>query len=402
MQEDNEFDFQQALQDIQAGKPLLGKEGFLTPLIKKLTEAALVAELDTHLGQEIAANRRNGKSTKTIKSLNGNFELRTPRDRDGTFSPQLVKKHQTTLNDEIEQKIIALYGLGMSYKDISSHIEEMYGIEVSSGTLSAVTDKIIHTVKEWQARPLEALYPIVWLDAINYKIRENGKVASKAVYTILGVNLEGRKEVLGLYLSEHEGANFWLQVLTDLTNRGVKDILIACVDGLKGFPEAIEALFPNTEIQLCIVHQIRNSLKYVGSKNQKEFMADLKRIYKARNKELAAEELNILDGKWSDKYPIVIRSWRNNWERLSQYFKYPEDIRRIIYTTNTIEAVHRQFRKLTKTKGAFPNQDSLLKLLYMGIQNASKKWTMPILNWSLTLSQLAIFFEGRLDKELKL
>ena len=278
----------------------------------------------------------------------------------------------------------------------------MYGIEVSSGTLSAVTDKIIHTVKEWQARPLEALYPIVWLDAINYKIRENGKVASKAVYTILGVNLEGRKEVLGLYLSEHEGANFWLQVLTDLTNRGVKDILIACVDGLKGFPEAIEALFPNTEVQLCIVHQIRNSLKYVGSKNQKEFMADLKRIYKARNKELAAEELNILEGKWNDKYPIVIRSWRNNWERLSQYFKYPEDIRRIIYTTNTIEAVHRQFRKLTKTKGAFPNQDSLLKLLYMGIQNASRKWTMPIQNWSLTLSQLAIFFEGRLDKDLKL
>ncbi|MGC8659615.1 MAG: IS256 family transposase [Desulfomonilaceae bacterium] len=388
MREDNEFDFQQALQDIQSGKPLLGKEGFLTPLIKRLTEAALEAELDSHLGREIAANRRNGKGTKTIKSLNGNFELRTPRDREGTFSPQLVKKHQTTLNDEIERKIIALYGLGMSYKDISSHIEEMYGIEVSSGTLSAVTDKIIHTVKEWQARPLEVLYPIVWLDAINYKIRENGKVVSKAVYTILGVNLEGRKEVLGLYLSEHEGANFWLQVLTDLTNRGVKDILIACVDGLKGFPEAIEALFPNTEVQLCIVHQIRNSLKYVGSKNQKEFMADLKRIYKASNKELAAEELNILDGKWNDKYPIVIKFWRNNWERLSQYFKYPEDIRRIIYTT--------------KTKGAFPNQDSLLKLLYMGIQNASKKWTMPIQNWSLTLSQLAIFFEGRLDKELKL
>lgn len=402
MQEDNEFDFQQALQDIQSGKPLLGKEGFLTPLIKRLTEAALEAELDSHLGREIAANRRNGKGAKTIKSLNGNFELRTPRDREGTFSPQLVKKHQTTLNDEIEQKIIALYGLGMSYKDISSHIEEMYGIEVSSGTLSAVTDKIIHTVKEWQARPLEVLYPIVWLDAINYKIRENGKVVSKAVYTILGVNLEGRKEVLGLYLSEHEGANFWLQVLTDLTNRGVKDILIACVDGLKGFPEAIEALFPNTEVQLCVVHQIRNSLKYVGSKNQKEFMADLKRIYKASNKELAAEELNILDGKWGDKYPIVIKSWRNNWERLSQYFKYPEDIRRIIYTTNTIEAVRRQFRKLTKTKGAFPNQDSLLKLLYMGIQNACKKWTMPIQNWSLTLSQLAIFFEGRLDKELKL
>jgi putative transposase len=401
-QEDNNFDFQAALKAIQEGQPLLGKEGILTPLIKNLAEAALEGELDSHLGQEITRNRRNGKSKKTIKSLNGNFELNTPRDRAGNFSPQLVKKHQTTLNDDIEQKIIALYGLGMSYKDISLHLQEMYGLEVSTGTLSAVTDKIIHTVKEWQARPLESIYPIVWLDAIHYKIRENGKVHGKAVYTILGVNLEGQKEVLGLYISENEGANFWLQVLTDLSNRGVNDILIACIDGLKGFPEAIETIFPETEVQLCIVHQIRNSMKYVGSKNQKEFMVDLKRVYKANNKDLAEQELDILADKWNDKYPIVIKSWRNNWERLSQYFKYPEDIRRIIYTTNTIEAVHRQFRKLTKTKGAFPNQDSLLKLLYMGIQNASKKWTMPIQNWSLTISQLAIFFEGRLDKELKI
>ena len=400
--EDTDFDFQAALKSIQKGKPLLGKEGVLTPLIKNLTEAALEGELDSHLAQEIAANRRNGKSKKTVKSLNGSFELNTPRDRAGTFSPQLVKKHQTTFNDELEEKIIALYGLGMSYKDISAHLQEMYGLEVSTGTLAAVTDKIIHTVKEWQARPLESIYPIVWLDAIHYKIRENGKVITKAVYTILGVNLEGRKEVLGLYISEHEGANFWLQVLTDLSNRGVTDILIACVDGLKGFPEAIESIFPKTEVQLCVVHQIRNSLKYVGSKNQKEFMADLKRIYKASTKELAAIELDNLEDKWNDKYPIVVRSWRNNWERLTHYFKYPDDIRRIIYTTNTIEAVHRQFRKLTKTKGAFPNQDSLLKLLYMGIQNASKKWTMPIQNWSLTISQLAIFFEGRLDKALML
>lgn len=399
---DTDFDYQAALKAIQKGKPLLGKEGVLTPLIKNLTEAALEGELDSHLAQEVAANRRNGKSKKTVKSLNGSFELNTPRDRAGTFSPQLVKKHQTTLNDELEQKIIALYGLGMSYKDISAHLQEMYGLEVSTGTLAAVTDKIIHTVKEWQARPLESIYPIVWLDAIHYKIRENGKVLTKAVYTILGVTLEGRKEVLGLYISENEGANFWLQVLTDLSNRGVADILIACVDGLKGFPEAIGSIFPKTEVQLCVVHQIRNSLKYVGSKNQKEFMADLKRVYKASNKELAAIELDNLEDKWNDKYPIVVRSWRNNWERLTHYFKYPEDIRRIIYTTNTIEAVHRQFRKLTKTKGAFPNQDSLLKLLYMGIQNASKKWTMPIQNWSLTISQLAIFFEGRLDKALML
>ncbi len=403
MPKDNaDFDFQKALKAIQSGKPLTGKDGVLTPLIKNLTEAALEGELDSHLGQEIAANRRNGKSKKTIKTLNGSFELNTPRERNGTFSPQLIKKHQTTISDEIEEKIIAMYGLGMSYKDISFHLEDIYGISVSKGTLTAITDKIIHTVKEWQARPLETIYPIVWLDAIHYKIREDGKVLSKAVYTILGVNIEGRKEVLGLYISENEGANFWLQVLTDLSNRGVADILIACIDGLKGFPEAIETIFPKTEVQLCVVHQIRNSLKYVGSKNQKEFMVDLKRVYKAANKDLAESELDKLEAKWNDKYPIVIKSWRNNWERLSQFFKYPEDIRRIIYTTNTIEAVHRQFRKLTKTKGAFPNQDSLLKLLYMGIQNASKKWTMPVQNWSLTISQLAIFFEGRLDKELKL
>ena len=396
------FDFEKALKEIQSGKPFTGKDGVLTSLIKNLAEAALEAELDSHLSEEVSRNRRNGKTSKTIKSLNGNFELETPRDREGSFSPQIVKKHQTTLSNEIEEKIIALYGLGMSYNDMAAHLKEIYGLEISNGTLSAVTDKIINTVKEWQVRPLENIYPVVWLDAIHYKIKENGKIASKAVYTILGVNLEGKKEVLGLYISENEGANFWLQVLTDMANRGVKDILIACVDGLKGFPEAIESIFPDTEVQLCVVHQIRNSLKYVGSKHKKEFMADLKLVYKAVNKNQAEGELDMLESKWGDKYPIVINSWRSNWERLSQYFKYPEEIRRIIYTTNTIEAVHRQFRKLTKTKGAFPNQNSLLKLLYMGIQNASKKWTMPIQNWSLTISQLAIFFEGRLDKELKL
>lgn len=401
-EEKTNFDFEKALKGIQAGKPFTGKDGVLTSLIKNLAEAALEAELDSHLSEEVSRNRRNGKTRKTIKSLNGNFELETPRDREGTFSPQIVKKHQTTLTDEIEEKIIALYGLGMSYNDMTAHLKEIYGLEISNAALSAVTDKIIDTVKEWQARPLENIYPIVWLDAIHYKIKENGKVTSKAVYTILGVNLEGKKEVLGLYISENEGANFWLQVLTDMSNRGVKDILIACVDGLKGFPEAIESIFPKAEVQLCVVHQIRNSLKYVGSKHKKEFMADLKLVYKAVNKNQAEVELDMLENKWGEKYPIVIKSWRSNWERLSQYFKYPEEIRRIIYTTNIIEAVHRQFRKLTKTKGAFPNQNSLLKLLYMGIQNASKKWTMPIQNWSLTISQLAIFFEGRLDKELKL
>ena len=399
---DSNFDFEKALKALQAGKPLTGQGGILTPLIKELTEAALEGEMDSHLAREVTKNHRNGKSKKNIKSLDGSFELETPRDRNSTFSPKIVKKRQTTLSDEIERKIIALYGLGMAYKDIALHVEEMYGLEVSSGTLSAVTDKIIHTVKEWQARPLERLYPIVWLDAIHYKIRENGRVVTKAVYTVLGINVDGHKEVLGLYISESEGANFWLQVLTDLANRGVEDILIACVDGLKGFPEAIETIFPKTEVQLCIVHQIRNSLRYIGSKNKKEFTDDLKRVYKASNKGLAESELDRLEEKWNDKYPIVIRSWRNNWERLSHYFQYPKEIQKVIYTTNTIEAVHRQFRKLTKTKGCFPNENSLLKLLYMGIKNASRNWTKPIQNWALTVSQLAIFFEGRLDKDFRI
>ncbi len=295
-----------------------------------------------------------------------------------------------------------MYGLGMSYRDISSHVEEIYQISISTATISAITDKIISKVKEWQARPLEAMYPFLWLDAIHYKIKDGGKYISKAVYTILGVGMNGKKEILGLYLSENEGANFWLQVLTDLNNRGLEDILIASIDGLKGFPEAIKTIFPKTEVQLCIVHQIRNSLKYIASKDQKEFMKDLKLVYQATSKELAEEELIKLDDKWGKKYAIVLQSWQNKWENLSVYFQYPADIRKVIYTTNIIESVHRQFRKLTKTKGAFPNENSLLKLLYMGIQNAQEKWTMPVWNWSLTLSQLAIFFEGRLDKYLKL
>ena len=395
------FNLNEALEAIKAGAKIDGKDGILAPLIKQLTEAALEAELESHLSQEIK-NRKNGKSSKTMKSSVGEFELEVPRDRNGTFEPQLVKKYQTHMSDQIEQKILALYALGNSYTQISEHIEDFYGVHFSKATISAVTDKVIPLLKEWQQRPLEAIYPFVWLDAIHYKIKENGKYITKAVYTILGVNLQGKKEILGLYLSENEGANFWLQVLSDLNNRGVEDILIASVDGLKGFPEAINAIFPKTEVQLCIVHQIRNSLRYVASKNQKEFMKDLKLVYQAVSKEAAELELDKLEEKWGKKYPIVINSWRNKWDNLSNYFKYPADIRRIIYTTNIIESVHRQFRKLTKTKGAFPNENSLLKLLYMGIQNAEKKWTMPMRNWSLTLSQLAIFFEGRLEGALEL
>ena len=396
------FDFDKALKDLQSGKAITGKDGVLTPLIKQLTEAALEAELDSHLADDVAPNRRNGKTSKTVKSTAGPFELDTPRDRAGTFEPQLIKKHQTSVSDEIETKILSMYGRGMSYKDIASQVGDLYGIKVSTATLSTITDKIIAEVRDWQQRPLESLYPFVWLDAIHYKVKDNGRYKSKAVYTVLAVNLEGKKEILGLYLSESEGANFWLSVLTDLKNRGVDDFLIASVDGLTGFPAAIATIYPDTEVQLCIVHQVRNSLKYVASKNQKAFMVDLKRVYRATSKDAAEQALDELEDRWGETYPIVIKSWRTKWENLSAYFKYPPDIRRVIYTTNSIEAVHRQFRKLTKTKGGFPNEESLLKLLYLGVQNASKKWTMSIQGWNITLSQLAIFFEGRLDDVLDL
>ena len=394
------FDFNKAVEALKKGQDLTGKDGLLTPLIKQLTEAALQAELDEHLKQDEQINRRNGSSPKTVKTTTGSFELNTPRDRAGNFEPQLVKKNQTFLNDEIERKMISLFGLGNSYSAIATHIADLYGLDFSHATISAVTDKLIPELKQWQQRPLDRLYPFVWLDAIHYKVKQDGRYEPKAVYTVLGLTIEGKKEVLGLYLSETEGANFWLSVLTDLHNRGLEDILIASVDGLKGLPEAINAIFPQTEVQLCVIHQIRNSMKYVASKNQKAFMADLKPVYRAVSKDAAEQALDELEKRWGQQYPIVIKSWRSKWENLSVYFKYPADIRRVIYTTNAIEAIHRQFRKLTKTKGAFPNENSLLKLLYAGIQNASKKWTMPLQNWNLTLSQLSIYFDGRLDDVL--
>ena len=396
------FNFEEALKALQSGQAITGKDGVLAPLIKQLTEAALEGEIDSHIADDVVPNRRNGKSRKTVKSTSGKFELETPRDRAGTFEPTIVKKYQTSVSDEIETKMLSMFGLGMSYRDIASHVEELYGINVSTATISAVTDKIIDEVKQWQQRPLESHYPFVWLDAIHYKIKEDGRYKNKAVYTILALNLEGQKEILGLYLSETEGANFWLSVLTDLQHRGVEDILIASVDGLTGFPEAIKTIFPQTEVQLCIVHQIRNSMRYVGSKNHKEFMADLKPVYRAATLGEAETALDELEAKWGEQYPIVIKSWRGKWDLLSAYFRYPAPIRKIMYTTNAVEAVHRQFRKLTKTKGGFPNDNSLLKLLYMGIQNASKKWTIPVQNWNQALSQLAIFFEGRLDAVLDL
>jgi putative transposase len=402
MKDKIDFDMEAAIRALREGKDLSGKDGIFTPLIKQLTEAAMQAELEEHLAGEETPNRKNGSTSKTMKSPAGEFELKTPRDRAGTFEPQLVKKHQTHLTDELERKIIALFALGNSYQDIRGHILDFYGMSLSNGTLNAVTDKLLPELQAWRERDLDEVYPIVWLDAIHYKIREHGRYVSKAIYTLLGLNIEGKKELLGLYLSDQEGAHHWLSVLTDLHNRGVKDILIACVDGLKGFPEAIESIYPDTEIQHCIIHQIRNSMKYVASKNQKAFMADLKCVYKAATLNAAETALDELETKWGDKYPMVIQSWRSKWPTLSAYFKYPEYVRTAIYTTNAVEAVHRQFRKLTKTKGGFANENSLLKLLYAGILNASERWTHPIQNWNLTLSQLTIHFPGRLDAYISL
>lgn len=396
------FDIDEAVAALREGKDLTGRDGILTPLIKQLTEAALEAELDSHLADDDLPNRKNGRTSKTIKSPAGTFELDTPRDRGGRFEPQIIKKHQTHLTDELERKVIGLFALGTSYQDIRAHLEDLYGISLSNGTLNAVTDKLLPELQAWRERPLEPIYPIVWLDAIHYKIKEDGCFVSKAIYTLLGLNIEGKKELLGLYLSDQEGAHHWLSVLTDLHNRGVEDILIACVDGLTGFPEAIASIYPKTEIQHCIIHQIRNSMKYVAHKHQKAFMADLKEVYRAATIEAAERGLDELEAKWGERYPIVIKSWRTRWPTLSAYFKYPDYVRKAVYTTNAVEAVHRQFRKLTKTKGGFANENSLLKLLYAGILKASERWTRPIQNWNLTLSQLLIHFPGRLDKHISL
>ena len=396
------FDFDQALDQLRSGQNLTGQDGVLTPLIKQLTEAALSAELDEHLKDAEQPNRKNGKTSKTVKSAAGAFELETPRDRAGSFEPKLVKKNQTKLSEEIDQKVLSLFALGNSYRDIRDHIKDLYGIELSEAAITAVTDQLIPELKAWQNRTLESVYPFVWLDAVHYKVKDDGRYQTKAIYTVLGLTVEGHKQLLGLYLSESEGANDWLSVLTDLHNRGVEDILIASVDGLKGFVEAINTIYPKTEVQQCIIHQIRNSGRYIASKHQKEFMRDLKPVYRAANKSAAETALDELDTKWGKQYPLVIDSWRRKWEHLSAYFQYPEYIRRVMYTTNAVEAVHRQFRKLTKTKGGFPNENSLLKLLYAGILNASKKWTKPIPNWNLALPQLAIHFEGRLDHVLDL
>lgn len=393
-----------AISQIKQGQSLTGKGGILTPLLKELLESALEGEMDAHLQESRAlglSNRRNGKSSKTIKTGTESFELLSPRDREGSFEPEIVKKRQTVLNESLDNKILALYALGMSYEGISEHLSEMYGMDVSSAKISLVTDKLLPLITEWRNRPLESVYPIVFLDAMHFKVRVEGKVTTKAFYSVLAVTPEGHKDILGLYLSEHEGARFWLGVLNDLRARGVEDLLIASIDGLKGFPEAIAEVFPKTEIQLCIVHQIRNSLKYVVSKDQKAFMADLKLVYRASSQELAEHHLLELEEQWGKKYPAVLKSWNDNWPNLSQYFKYPEELRRIIYTTNIVEGFHRQIRKYTKNKGAFTSDNALLKLIHCACQKVLEKWNHPMHNWALIISQLQIYFEGRLNLGLK-
>jgi len=393
---------EKALAQLKSGESLFGKEGAFAPMLQSFIEAALEAEMDAHLDtdERTKGNKRNGKGRKTIKSSAGSFEIETPQDRQSSFDPQLIKKRETVLADSLQDKIIGLYGLGMSLRDISAHISEMYDTELSHTVLSQITDRIIPEVKAWQSRPLEAVYCIVWLDAMHYKVRDEGRVTHKALYNILGINREGYKQVLGCYVSESEGANFWLQVLSDMQNRGLEDILIACTDNLTGFKEAIESVYPKADVQSCIVHQIRNSLKYVASKDQKEFMRNLKRVYRADTKDLAELALDELASKWKAKYPIVIQSWQNNWEKLTTYFQYTQSIRRLIYTTNAVEGYHRQLRKVTKTKGAYTSDMALLKLVYLATKNIEKKWTSPLQNWALTVQQLAIRFGDRLPLDL--
>lgn len=399
------FDWQdfesEAIQRLKEGEELGGKDGVLAPLIKRLLEASLEGELDGHLS-ESPGNRRNGKSRKQLKTSHGAIELETGRDRQGSFEPQLVKKRQVTLGEGLDNKVISMYARGMSYEDIQAHLEELYGLELSKGQLSAITDKVLPVLEEWRSRPLEPVYVIVWLDALHFKVRHDGRIENRAVYCVLGIDQHGNKDLLGLYISESEGARFWLQVLTDLQNRGVQDILIACIDNLTGFGDAIESILPKTEVQLCIVHQIRNSLRYITSGDEKAFLKDLKKVYQAASKDSAEYYLDELEKQWGEKYPVVILSWRTHWQRLSQYFKYPHQIRRLIYTTNTVEGFNRQIRKITKSKGVMPSDTAVLKLVFLVARNIMAKWTMPLSNWALVVQQLAIHFEGRLKLDLSI
>ncbi len=393
---------QKLKEQFRTGKSLFSKGGAFAPLLEELINSMLEGELEGHLdeNERLSGNRKNGKGSKVVKTSAGSIEINTPRDRLGSFEPEIVKKRETIMAASLEDKIIGLYGLGTSLRDISAHIKETYDTDISATTLSSITDKVIPLVKEWQQRPLESLYCIVWLDAMYYKVKEEGRTQTRCVYNVLGINKDGRKDVLGMYVSQSEGANFWLGVITDLKQRGVEDILIASIDNLKGFDEAIRTIYPYTEIQTCVVHQIRNSIKYVASKDQKAFIADLKPVYRADTESQALTELDALKEKWGKKYPMVIGSWENNWSKLSTYFKYPAGIRKLIYTTNTIEGYHRQIRKVTKNKGVFTSDMALLKLIYLATDRIQQKWSMPLANWAICASQLKIIFADRMKTDL--
>ncbi len=381
---------------------LIGENGLLKQLTKGLLERALQAEMTVHLGHEKngnlstkGGNSRNGKSAKTIKGEFGSLPIEVPRDRDSSFAPVIIPKGQTRFAG-FDDKIISLYARGMTTREIQGHLEEIYGVEVSPTLISTVTDAVTNEVKIWQNRPLDVLYPIVYLDAIRVKVRDTGHVINKAIYLAIGITLDGIKEVLGMWVAENEGAKFWLQVVTELRNRGVQDIFIACVDGLKGFPEAIETVFPRTQVQLCLVHMVRNSLKYVSWKQRKEVAADLKAIYQAPTDEQAEMNLTAFETKWDESHPSIGQSWRRNWERIRPFFAYSPEIRKVIYTTNAIESMNMSLRKVTKNRGSFPNDESMLKLLYLALNNIAKKWTMPIRDWKAALNRFSILFGDRM------
>lgn len=393
---------QEELSNVESMDDFFGREGIFAKLFSDTLEQMMEAELSDHLGYEKyessgrnSGNSRNGYYGKKVRTSSGDVEIQVPRDREGSFEPKIIPKYGTNTN-ELEEKILGLYARGVSTRDIQDTLGELYGVDISASTISKVTDKVWESVEAWQNRPLAAIYPIIYMDAIHIKLRRDGKVANTAVHIVLGVDLNGYRDVLGHWVSDGaEGANFWLSVITDLQSRGVQDIFIASVDGLTGFSDAIHSVFPNTEVQRCIIHQIRNSLRYVSWKDQKEFIKDLKAVYKAPNREIAETNLVHLGEKWSTKYAIAVRSWEKNWDELSTFFNFPAEIRRLIYTTNTIEGYNRQLRKVTKTKASFPTSQAVRKLLYLANVNILKKWTRPLVHWPLILNQLAIRFEDR-------
>ena len=402
--ENQEFDMEafrkEAITKLQAGEGLLGEGGAFTPLLKAFLEEALQGEVEAHIAQEDLPNRKNGKGRKRVRTTLGEIEIDTPRDRRGTFQPQLVPKRTKGLPKDIEKQMITLYARGSSTGDIRDFLEEIYGVEVSASTISRVTDKVIPLLEEWRNRPLESVYPFVFMDAIHYKVREEGRVISKAVYGIIAVNQEGYKDVLGLYVGENESAKFWMSVLTDLQNRGLEDMLIASIDNLGGFVEAVEAIYPKTDVQLCIVHQIRNSKKYLSHVDTKDFMADLKTIYQASTRDKALHALSRLEQKWGKRYPKIIESWRRNWDNLMTMFNYSALIRKVMYTTNAIEGFHRQLRRVTKTKGSFTSDLALMKLLFLVQRDVTAKWKKPMHNWNRILAELAILYDDRLRLDL--